>query len=80
LLHVVSDWPGHFPNGPQAVAALVGAGADIAAAEYLFEHGANVNWIGYDRRTPLDVARESGAPELVRWLEGHPAPSAGTAR
>lgn len=27
-LHVVTDWPGYFPNGPQAVHILVGAGAD----------------------------------------------------
>jgi uncharacterized protein len=28
LLHVATDWPGHFPNGPAVVAALVEAGAD----------------------------------------------------
>ncbi len=27
-LHVVADWPGYFPNGPQLVHVLVGAGAD----------------------------------------------------
>ena len=27
LLHVATDWPGHFPNGPAVVAALVEAGA-----------------------------------------------------
>src|SRR5687767_5610572 len=32
LLHIVSDWPGHFPNGPQTVATLVAAGADVNAA------------------------------------------------
>ena len=31
LLHVVADWPGHFPNGPQSVAVLVAAGADVNA-------------------------------------------------
>jgi ankyrin repeat protein len=31
LLHVVTDWPGHYPNGPATVAALVGAGADVDA-------------------------------------------------
>jgi hypothetical protein len=31
LLHVVTDWPGHFPNGRQTVATLVGAGADVDA-------------------------------------------------
>ncbi|MFF4825715.1 ankyrin repeat domain-containing protein [Streptomyces sp. NPDC001312] len=27
-LHVVADWPGYFPNGPQIVRLLVAAGAD----------------------------------------------------
>jgi uncharacterized protein len=28
LLHVATDWPGRFPNGPAVVALLVDAGAD----------------------------------------------------
>lgn len=31
LLHVATDWPGHYPNGPATVAALVEAGADVDA-------------------------------------------------
>jgi ankyrin repeat protein len=31
LLHIAADWPGHFPNGPQTVAALIAAGADVNA-------------------------------------------------
>ena len=27
-LHVVTDWPGYFPNGPQTVRILIEAGAD----------------------------------------------------
>jgi uncharacterized protein len=27
-LHVVADWPGYFPNGPQIVPILIAAGAD----------------------------------------------------
>ena len=180
LLHVVTDWPGHFPNGAETVATLVGAGADVNArftgphtetplhwaassddvavldalldagadieargavigggtpiadatafgqwkaarrllergarttmwesaalglldrvdgyfqqdpppstddataalwgachgghrdvAEYLLERGADVNWVGWDDLTPLDVARRSNADELVAWL------------
>jgi uncharacterized protein len=184
LLHVVADWPGHFPNGASTVAALIAAGADVDAsvihpgptgspetalhwaascddvdvldalldrganieapgavftggppmsdavifaqwaaarrllergatttvwqaaalgllgrvqslcsdtppppfeqvtnafwnacrggqrevAEYLHDRGADLNWIGHDRKTPLDVAYESGAGGLVEWL------------
>lgn len=184
LLHVVADWPGHFPNGPSTVATLIAAGADVNAgvihagpngspetalhwaassddvdvlaalldrgadieapgavftggtpmsdavvlaqwraarrllergatttiwqaaalgllervqrvclntpppaaeqitnafwhacrggqrevAGYLLSRGADLNWIGYDRKTPLDVAHESSAGELIQWL------------
>jgi hypothetical protein len=27
-LHIVADWPGYFPNGPQIVRLLIGAGAN----------------------------------------------------
>jgi ankyrin repeat protein len=27
-LHVVTDWPGYFPNGPEVVRVLIAAGAD----------------------------------------------------
>jgi ankyrin repeat protein len=30
-LHVVTDWPGYFPNGPEVVKLLVSAGADPSA-------------------------------------------------
>lgn len=30
-LHVVTDWPGYFPAGPQIVQILIGAGADLDA-------------------------------------------------
>jgi ankyrin repeat protein len=186
LLHVVCDWPGHFPNGAAIVTALVEAGADVDArftgphtetplhwaascddvevldalldagadieapgavigggtplsdaaafaqwnaarrlvergaktslweaaalglmdrvhervaagvsdddithafwcachggrrivAEYLLERGADVNWHGYDRLTPLDAARRSEAHELVGWLRSMGAASA----
>jgi ankyrin repeat protein len=159
LLHIATDWPGHFPNGAQIVARLIAAGADVNAApetplhwaassndvavldalldgganieapgavitggtamwrgakttiwqaaalglidrvkqhcasqpppssdeitnafwnacrggqrevaEYLLERGANLNWIGHDRKTPLKVAEESGALDLIQWL------------
>ena len=31
LLHIVTDWPGHFPNGPEVVRTLVAAGSEVDA-------------------------------------------------
>lgn len=192
LLHLAADWPGHFPNGAEVVAALLGAGADVDArvelpggtgasetplhwaassddvavldalldggadieapgavftggtplsdavvfaqwqaarrlvergatttlwqaaalglltrvreiceapsapsgqqltnafwhacrggaretAAWLLEQGADLDWLGYDDRTPLDAAVDSGDAELVRWLRGKGARSA----
>ena len=45
-------------------------GGQLAVAQYLFERGANLDWIGHDHKTPLDVARENGVSELIQWLEG----------
>jgi hypothetical protein len=30
LMHVVADWPGHFPNGAETVAVLAEFGADVS--------------------------------------------------
>ncbi len=38
-LHVVSDWPGYFPNGPRVAKALIDAGAVIDARCTDDEHG-----------------------------------------
>lgn len=37
-------------------------------AQFLLERGADLHWVGHDRKTPLQVAQESGDEELVRWL------------
>jgi ankyrin repeat protein len=192
LLHVATDWPGHFPNGPAMVAALVEAGADVDApfvgshaetplhwaassddvevldalvdagadveapgavlgggtpmadavgfgqwraarrlvergarttlwqaaalglldrveerfagadpptadevthafwqachggqrrtAEYLRDRGADLNWVGWDDRTPLDIAAAQDADEVVEWLRSQGARSAAELR
>ncbi|MDX8141523.1 ankyrin repeat domain-containing protein [Lentzea sp. BCCO 10_0061] len=48
LLHVATDWPGHFPHGPETVAALVSAGADV-----------NARFHGGHTETPLHWAASS---------------------
>lgn len=51
-------------------------GGQQAAAEYLLDRRADVNWVGYDGLTPIDAASRSGADELVQWLSSRGAKSA----
>jgi ankyrin repeat protein len=48
LLHIATDWPGHYPNGPAVVATLVQAGADV-----------NARFVGSHSETPLHWAASS---------------------
>jgi uncharacterized protein len=57
LLHVATDWPGHFPNGPAVVAALVEAGADV-----------NARFVGPHTETPLHWAASSDDVEVLDAL------------
>jgi hypothetical protein len=50
-------------------------GGQLEVASYLFEHGADPHWVGYDGKTPLAVARESGVVALIEWLEALTAKS-----
>ena len=50
-------------------------GGQLAAAQYLFERGADLNWVGYDQLSPLDAAKRSGSLDLVVWLREHGARS-----
>ncbi len=43
-------------------------GGQAAAAEYLLERGADLDWVGHDGLTPLDAARRSGAADLAERL------------
>ena len=57
LLHVATDWPGHFPNGSEAVAVLVAAGADV-----------NARFRGSHGETPLHWAASSDDVEVLDGL------------
>lgn len=48
-------------------------GGQQQTAEYLLGLGANLNWIGHDKKTPLQVAKESGTESLVSWLRSRGA-------
>jgi ankyrin repeat protein len=57
LLHVATDWPGHFPNGAETVAALIEAGADP-----------NGRFRGPHAETPLHWAASSDDVEVLDAL------------
>jgi hypothetical protein len=57
LLHVATDWPGHFPNGATTVAVLVDAGADPDA-----------RFTGPHNETPLHWAASSDDVEVLDAL------------
>ncbi|WP_405942880.1 ankyrin repeat domain-containing protein [Streptomyces sp. NBC_00207] len=44
-------------------------GGRLSTAHRLLSHGADIDWIGYDRLTPLDIALTSGNAELIDWLK-----------
>lgn len=58
LLHVVTDWPGYFPNGPSTVVKLIAAGADANAP---FDGAAHAE-------TPLHWAASSDDVEVADAL------------
>ena len=51
-------------------------GGHRETAAFLLERGAELNWIGHDDKTPLDMAEESGAQDCIAWLRGLGAKSA----
>ncbi len=57
LLHVATDWPGHFPRGAATVTALVAAGADV-----------NARFTGAHTETPLHWAASSNDLEVLDAL------------
>jgi hypothetical protein len=57
LLHVATDWPGHFPNSAASVVALLSAGAEV-----------NARFIGRHTETPLHWAASSDNIEVLDVL------------
>ena len=44
-------------------------GGQLAAAQYLFTHGADINWPAqWSGQTPLDIAEQTGQGNVVAWL------------
>ena len=63
LLHVATDWPGHFPRVAETVAALVAAGADPDAQFEGGEHAETpLHWAASsDDLAALDALLDAGA-------------------
>jgi len=62
-LHIVTDWPGYFPNGPQVVRMLIQAGADpnaLTTGEELVP--------GPGSETPLHYAASSDDVDVAEAL------------
>lgn len=60
------------PDADDITSAFWGAchGGQLATARYLAGRGADLDWIGYDGMTPLDIAEASGAADVAGWLRG----------
>lgn len=70
------------PSADDVTAAFWGAchGGRRRVAEYLLDRGADLDWVGWDDLTPLDVAERSEAEDVVAWPRGlgaKPAAEAG---
>lgn len=74
--HFAADAP---PTPLDVTEAFWGAchGGQLAMAQLLRDRGADINWVGWDNITPLDCAKRSDAQDVVAWLEGVGAQSAG---
>ena len=55
-------------------------GGQQVTAHDLLDRGAEINWVGYDSKTPADAAHESGSAELVVWLRERGAKRASALR
>jgi uncharacterized protein len=62
LLHIATDWPGHFPNVSETIRALAGAGADVNAR--MPPHPEDPNC----RETPLHWAASSNDVDALDAL------------
>jgi ankyrin repeat protein len=62
MLHIATDWPGHFPNVTQTIAFLIAAGADVNARFRGGHTETPLHWAaGSDDADALDALLDAGA-------------------
>ena len=62
LLHIATDWPGHFPNGPDVVRTLIAAGSEVNARGGGSVGEAPLHWAASsDDVAVLDALLDAGA-------------------
>jgi hypothetical protein len=68
-LHVATDWPGRFPNGPAVIAALIDAGADPnARCEGMYHTETPLHWVASsDDVEAFEVPRPGGRRHRGAW-------------
>ena len=65
LLHVATDWPGYFPDGPEVVGLLIGAGADPnAAVTGMWHTETPLHWAASSDDSDVAVALIEGGADL----------------
>jgi ankyrin repeat protein len=62
LLHVATDWPGHFPGVADTIATLIAAGADPSAGSFSAPHETPLHWVASSNDVAaLDALLDGGA-------------------
>ncbi|MFJ8074858.1 ankyrin repeat domain-containing protein [Streptomyces sp. NPDC096176] len=64
LLHIATDWPGHFPGGPQVVAVLIAAGADPDARFSGAHAETPLHWAASSNDVPVLDALVAGGADI----------------
>ena len=70
---VFSEGPGPAPQVITQSFWSACHGGQLSSAEYLLDRGADINWIGWDDKTPLDLVDGTSQPELAAWLRARGA-------
>jgi ankyrin repeat protein len=73
---------GSPPDGETVTAALWSAskGRQRVTAQYLIDRGGDVNWIGWDDQTCLDIALAGDDVDFIEWLHSRGAKTANEIR